>query len=74
MPIYEYSCLSHGQYDIVVGIKEYIANKPYACPKCLKVGERILSCQIEFVGEKVESAEYNPAFGKVVKINTNDQS
>lgn len=50
-----------------MGIKEYIEKRPLACPDCKTVGERILSCKIEFFGEKIESAEYNPAFGKVVK-------
>lgn len=51
----------------MVGIKEYVANRPYACPACNQIGERILSCNVVFTGEKVESAEYNPAFGKIVK-------
>ena len=36
-----------------------------------KVGERILSCNIQFLNEKVESAEYSPALGMIVKNKKN---
>lgn len=38
------------------------------CPACGNVStERVFSKQVYFIGAAVENAEYNPAFGQVVK-------
>ena len=66
MPIYEYFCEPCSkQYDVIKSIKVYDKKDP--CPECGKVGYRILSANIQFLGSKVEDAEYNPAFGTIVK-------
>lgn len=66
MPLYEYFCEQCSkQYDVYKSIKEY--DKKDKCPLCKGQGYRILSCNIQFLNEKVESAEYSPALGMIVK-------
>lgn len=65
MPTYDYRCETHGEYDEIVSIKEYTGKDP--CPKCGVVGSRIISSKIHFIGASVESPEYNPGLGCVVK-------
>lgn len=62
--IYAYRCKScRVEFDVVKRVAE-IDNVEH-CPECKAVGERYLTpCQ--FFGEKVEHAEFNPAFGCVV--------
>ena len=65
-PIYDYSCeLCGKEYEVYKSIKEYDAKDP--CPLCGKVGSRILSCSIQFLGTKIEDAEFNIGLGKITK-------
>lgn len=67
-PLYESFCEKcNKQYDYFMDIKEYVATRPLKCPDCKKVGYRIFCGQVTFIGEKVESAEYSPALGMIVK-------
>ena len=66
MPTYDYFCdKCDKDYEVIKSIKEYDGKDQ--CPACENIGTRIFSCNIQFIGTKVEDAEYNPAFGKVVK-------
>lgn len=67
IPTYEFICQKCDKvFETVESIKEYDGDGE--CPICKNVSrERILSANIQFIGTKVESAEYNPAFGQVVK-------
>ena len=67
MAIYEWRCQKCDiQFETVQSIKEY--NGKTSCVTCgNETSERILSADVYFIGAKVESAEYNPAFGQVVK-------
>lgn len=66
-PIYDYHCSKcDTDFEVVQPIKEYTGKGE--CPSCGNVSnERIFSHQVYFVGASVQHAEYNPAFGKVVK-------
>jgi putative FmdB family regulatory protein len=53
-------------FEIVESIKTYVGKG--VCPSCGNTStSRIFSSKIHFIGTKVEDAEYNPAFGQVVK-------
>jgi putative FmdB family regulatory protein len=66
MPSYDYACNDcDREYEIYKSIKEYDGKDP--CPFCGLVGRRLLSANISFLGEKVESPEYNVGLGKVVR-------
>lgn len=67
MPIYDWECAKCDKpFETVESITTY--SGVGKCPTCGNESkERIFSSQIYFVGAKVEDAEYNPAFGKVVK-------
>jgi putative FmdB family regulatory protein len=66
MPIYDYHCEKCDEdYEIVKSIKEYDGKDQ--CPQCGNIGKRILSCQIQFMGTKIENAEYNPGLGCITK-------
>jgi putative FmdB family regulatory protein len=65
-PIYEYQCEKCDEaYEVLKSIKIYDGKDP--CPQCGNVGDRVFSSKVSFIGAKVEDAEYNPAFGQVVK-------
>lgn len=66
MPTYVYHCEKCTiEYEAIKGIKEYDGKDP--CPSCGKSGKRIFSCNILFNKTSINNAEYNPAFGKVIK-------
>lgn len=66
MPVYDYFCKTcEKNYDVSCSIGAYTGKDP--CPECKEVGQRIVRPRINFTGEKVECAEFNPAFGQVVK-------
>ena len=67
IPTYEFFCKKcDSVFEVVESIKEYDGDGE--CPTCRNIStERILSAKIHFIGAAVESPEYNPAFGKVVK-------
>jgi len=65
-PIYDYQCdKCEKQYEIIKSIKEYDGKD--ACPVCGLVGERKLSCGIQFIGTKIEDAEFNYGLGAITK-------
>lgn len=65
MPTYEYHCEPCGiAYEEIKPIKDYDGKDK--CPLCLKQGYRVFT-PIVFHGEKVQHAEFNPAFGKVIQ-------
>jgi len=66
MPIYDYSCdKCEKDFEVLKSIKEYDGID--TCPKCGNLGRRLLSCKIEFLGTKIEDAEFNPGLGKITK-------
>lgn len=67
VPTYEFFCQKCDKvFETIESIKEYDGDGE--CPVCKNVStQRILSANIQFIGTKVESPEYNPAFGQVVK-------
>lgn len=66
MPIYAYDCLKcDTEFELVRPMSEYKA--PGKCPDCGNIGEKIVTKPYGFIGAQVENAEYNPAFGCIVK-------
>lgn len=67
MSVYEFFCSKCDKnFETVESIIDYDGDGE--CPVCKNIStERILSANILFIGEKVESPSYNPAFGKVIK-------
>lgn len=67
MPTYTFLCPKcEVNFDTVESIKTYDGDGE--CPTCKNVSrERIFSHKIHFIGAAVQHAEYNPAFGQVVK-------
>lgn len=67
MPTYDFQCLKCDKpFEVIESIKAYSGQG--TCPSCGNASrERIFSSDIQFIGAAVESAEYNPAFGQVVK-------
>lgn len=66
MPIYDYFCEScKKEYSVIKSIKLYDGKD--LCPDCLKLGNRVFSCDVNFLNAKVESAEYNPGLGCITK-------
>ena len=67
MVTYEWRCNKcEVEFETMQSIKDYDGQT--SCPTCGEVTkDRILSANIHFIGTSVESAEYNPAFGQVVK-------
>lgn len=66
MPTYDYECDHCGaEKEVIKSIK--LASEPENCTECGQVLRKLLPKRIHFLGEKVQHAEYNPAFGQVVK-------
>lgn len=67
MPTYDFQCLKCDKpFEVIQSIKAYEGSG--SCPTCGNTSrERIFSSKIQFIGASVENAEYNPAFGQVVK-------
>lgn len=65
--VYSYECPAcSGEFDVVKSISE--VDRAESCAKCNVTAKRIFkSANIRFSGTKVEHAEYNPAFGKVIR-------
>lgn len=65
--IYEYECTKcQCHFDVVKPVKDIDINE--FCEKCGNPAERIfVPSKVYFSGEKVTHAEYNPAFGCVIK-------
>lgn len=66
MPTYEYMC---DDCEIITEIDKSmkLASRNEACGTCGRQGRRLYSSQITLAGTAVQHAEYNPAFGKVIK-------
>jgi len=73
MPTYQYLCKCAHKFEDVRGIKDYCDDPFSTCPKCgNKCGseERDYSgSSYIFIGTAVQSAEYNPGLGCIVKDN-----
>lgn len=72
MPIYDYKCAECGtQFDEIKGIKAYCEDPTAKCPACAHLcdsKERDFSkSSYQFIGTKVQDAEFNPGLGCVVK-------
>lgn len=72
MPTYDYSCSNCGRsFEDIKGIKAYDADPSAACPNCSHVcgpSDRDFSnSKFTFIGTSVQSAEYNPGLGCIVK-------
>lgn len=67
MPTYDFSCAKCDEdFDIVQSIKMYSGKAP--CPTCGNTSStRIIRPGVHFIGASVESAEYNPGLGQIVK-------
>lgn len=66
MPTYDYFCEKcENPYSFIKSIKEYSARD--LCPNCKVQGYRIYSCKTQFIGTKIEDAEYNYGLGTVTK-------
>ena len=66
MPTYDYLCEKcEIEFEVIKSIKEYDGKDE--CPACGNVGRRIFSCQVHFVGTKIEDAEFNPGLGQITK-------
>lgn len=64
--IYDYICEKCcTEFTVVRPASEYNRNEP--CQTCGNPGQRIFSCNIHFIGTKVEDAEFNRGLGKVTK-------
>lgn len=64
MPIYDYRCACGSVFDVTKTMSE--ATRPENCPQCGSIGQRIF-LPFLFHGASVQEAEYNPAFGCIVK-------
>ena len=67
MPTYEFTCPKCDvNFETYESIKTYDGDGE--CPTCKNVSrERVYSSKVLFIGTSVQSPEYNPAFGQVVK-------
>lgn len=65
--VYEYRCTScKKRFDVIKSVRDIDINE--TCPKCGDFAERLfIPARVYFSGTKVENAEFNPAFGQVVK-------
>ena len=67
--IYEYSCTKCKHvFDVIKRVADLDVNE--FCLKCESPAERQFTAHIHIMGAGVEHAEYNPAFGQVVKNKT----
>jgi putative FmdB family regulatory protein len=63
--IYQYQCNTcHMDFELTIPASEY--NDPAGCPKCFGNGIKLFTPFL-FSGSRPQHAEYNPAFGKVIK-------
>lgn len=64
--IYEYECEKCDKnFDVVKPMSE--SSRLEYCPDCGNEGNRVFSCNVQFLGTKIEDAEYNPGLGIVTK-------
>ena len=72
-PTYSYECKCGHKFDEVRSIKEYADYPITHCPKCDgecgKESRDYSNNSFTFIGTAVQSAEYNPGLGCVVKDN-----
>lgn len=66
MPIYEYNCEKCDKgFDVTKMMKD--STRPESCPDCGNPADRVFSCKVEFLGTKIEDAEFNHGLGCVTK-------
>jgi putative FmdB family regulatory protein len=66
MPTYDYDCEKCDKpYSVIKSIKTYDGKDE--CPTCSNVGRRVFSCKVQFIGTKVEEAEFNVGLGAITK-------
>lgn len=65
-PIYDYFCEKCSlEYEVIKSIKDYDGKDK--CTSCGKVGNRVFSFNVHFIGTKIEDAEWNPGLGAITK-------
>lgn len=64
---YEYECTEcNNRFDVIKSYKEI--DKAEVCTKCSSPADRkFVPTRVHFSGTSVQHAEFNPAFGQVVK-------
>lgn len=63
---YEYQCPScHHDFEVIKSVARY--RDPENCPRCQAPAEKRVSIPSGFINASVEHAQWNPAFGQVVK-------
>jgi len=66
MPVYQYNCEKCDKdFDVVKPMAE--SSRPESCPTCGNNADRVFSCKVEFIGTKIEDAEFNHGLGCVTK-------
>ncbi len=67
MPTYDYFCEKCDlEAEVIESIKEYTGH--WTCTSCGNPGRRIYKyCKFNFIGAKVEDAEFNPGLGQITK-------
>lgn len=67
MAFYDFRCDKCDEvFEVAMSIKDYDGQGQ--CPTCKNIStERIWSSAVYFVGASVESPEYNPGLGQIVK-------
>lgn len=71
MPTYPYHCEKCDKgFEVVKTMSEY--NKPEFCSSCGMEGRYVFTPPRAIIGASVQNAEYNPAFGKIVR-NKNER-
>lgn len=66
-PTYDFFCdTCQLEEEIIQSIKEYTGH--WTCPQCGKPGRRSFKyCSFNFIGTKIEDAEFNPGLGQITK-------
>lgn len=66
MPTYDFYCsFCDKDFEVISSITKYESIQK--CESCQRVADRVWSSQIQFLGTKVQNAEFNTGLGCVVK-------
>jgi putative FmdB family regulatory protein len=64
--VYTYRCSQCDyEFDVIKSVKKFTRTE--RCSTCKQEALLQISSKVHFSGTKVQDAEYNPAFGKVIK-------